>query len=272
MLAGEEMAPKRKVASAPPAARMPPAPAEATTIHTRILRLALAVQDARAYWEHFDLEIPVSDRAKVAFEQRWFGAKSLERVRYLIASFTDQYAAFPGAFAVLRHWSSMDLPTRHVICHWHLQLSDPIYRRFTSECLIQRRELRDPKVDRDAVLRWVKSEFPDKWSDATCVQFASKLLSAALEAGLVTKRDPRSLLFPKVPDRALAYLLYLLRETRFEGTLTSNPYLASLGLDEDLLSQRARTLPGVTMGRMMSLVEFEWAYPDLAGWAREVAS
>lgn len=38
-----------------------------------------------------------------------------------------------------------------------------------------------------------KTEFPDCWSEATAVQFASKLLSAASEAGLVSpKRNPRA--------------------------------------------------------------------------------
>ena len=47
--------------------------------------------------------------------------------------------------------------------------------------------------------------------------------------------------------------------------------LASVGLDEYQLSQRARVLPGVTMRRMMGLVEFDWAYPDLLSWAKEIA-
>ena len=40
-----------------------------------------------------------------------------------------------------------DPATRQVICHWHAQLSDPIYRRFTGEFLIERRTLKDPKVE-----------------------------------------------------------------------------------------------------------------------------
>jgi hypothetical protein len=247
-------------------------PSETTAIHTRLLRLALAVEESRNYLERADGTVPAADRAKVAFEQRWFGAKSLERVRYLIAAFTDRYDAFPSALAALHRWSSMDLATRQVICHWHLQLADPIYRRFAGEFLVQRRGLRESKVDRDAVLRWVKAEFPGKWADATNVQFASKLLSAALEAGLVTKRDPRSLLYPKVSDQALAYLLYLLREIRFEGSLTANPYLASVGLDDELLAARSKTLPGVTLRRMMHLVEFDWAFAELSAWAKEVVT
>jgi hypothetical protein len=261
-------------AQAPSSVRMPASarPIEATEIHTRILRLALGIEDARHYWEHVDPSVPAAARATTAFEQRWFGAKSLERVRYLLASFQVRYDAFPDALAALCRWRTMDAASREVICHWHLQLSDPIYRRFSDELLNLRRGLPGAKVDRDAVLRWVKAEYPDKWSESTCVQFASKLLSAALEAGLVSKRDPRALLYPKVPDTALAYLLYLLRGTQIGGSLASNPYLRSVGIDEDLLGARARTLPGVTVHRMQHLVDFQWTHPDLLSWAREALS
>lgn len=243
-------------------------PAEATAIHTRILRLALGIEESRSYWEHVDTKVPPAQRALTAFEQRWFGAKSLERVRFLLSNFVDRYDPFPEALAVLQRWHSMDAATRQVVCHWHLQLSDPLYRRFTGKFLVERRGLRDPKVDRDIALRWVKNEFPERWSEATSVQFASKLLSAASEAGVVSpKRDPRSLLLPKVTDLALGYLLHLLRGTRIEGTLIENPYLASVGLTEGFLDQRLRALPGMTFRRMAGLTEFEWAAPSLTAWA-----
>ncbi len=243
-------------------------PSEATDIHTRILRLALGIEESRSYWEHVDPKVPPAQRALIAFEHRWFGAKSLERVRFLLSSFVDRYDPFPDALAVLQRWRSMDAATRQVVCHWHLQLSDPLYRRFTGMFLVERRGLRDPKVDRNIALRWVKNEFPDRWSEATTVQFASKLLSAASEAGVVSpKRDPRSLPLPKVTDLALAYLLHLLRGTRFEGTLTENPYLASVGLTEGFLDQRLRALPGITFRRMAHLTELEWESPNLTAWA-----
>jgi hypothetical protein len=100
------------------------------------------------------------------------------------------------------------------------------------------------------------------------VQFASKLLSAGSEAGLLTaKRDPREPLYPKVPDLALAYLLYLLRSLTFEGSLTDNPYVASVGLEGTFLDQRLRSLRGIEFRRMGALTEFEWAYPTLRAWA-----
>lgn len=243
-------------------------PAEETEIHTRILRLALGIEEARAYWAHVDPAVPPGERALVAFEQRWFGGKTLERVKTLLPYLAIRYDAFPEALGVLRRWRQMDPATRQVICHWHAQLSDPIYRRFTGEYLIERRTLRDPKVDRPAVARWIRQSFQGRWSEATILQFASKLLSAASEAGLVSpRRDPRSLIFPKVPDAAIAYLLHLLRTVRLQGSLTENPYVASVGLGDGVLEQRLRAVPSITLRRMGHLVEMDWAYPTLTAWA-----
>lgn len=241
---------------------------EATEIHTQVLRLALGVEEARAYWSRVDPSVPPAARALTAFEQRWFGAKTLVRVKTLLGYFATRYDAFPASLAVLRRWREMDPAARQVICHWHLQLTDPIYRKFTGEFLLERRALHTPQVDRPAVARWLRQAWPERWQEATVIQFASKLLSAGAEAGLLSaKRDPRALLFPKVPDLALVYLLYLLRTLRFQGTLTENPYLQSVGLDGSFLDQRLKTVRGVVLRRMGRLVEFDWSYPTLTAWA-----
>jgi hypothetical protein len=125
------------------------------------------------------------------------------------------------------------------------------------------------KMAAEAGFHWLRQEFPGRWSDATQVQFASKLLSAASEAGLVSpKRDPRTLPLPKVTDAALGYVLHLLRGTRIAGTLTDNPYLASLGLSDGFLDGRLRHLPGVKLRRMGGLTEFDWNAADLPSWAQ----
>lgn len=241
---------------------------EVTEAHTRILRLALAIEESRAYWANVDPAVPPTERNLAAFEQRWFGAKTLERVRTLLPNMSARYDAFPSALSVLRGWPHMDPPTRQLLCHWHLQLSDPIYRTFTGHFLVARRESIRPELDRDVVVRWVNQEYPDRWGPATVIQFASKLLSAAYEAGLVGKnKDPRPLVVPKVTDVALAYLLYLLREVRIAGTQLDNPYLASVGLTGGFLDQRLRSLPGIDYRRMGTLTEFHWAAPDLVAWA-----
>lgn len=243
-------------------------PAETTEVHTRILRLALGIEESRAYWANVDPAVPPGPRALQAFEQRWFGAKTLDRVKTLLPYLAVRYDAFPEAFGVLRSWQNMDPATRQVICHWHVQLTDPIYRRFTGELLIERRTLKEPKVDRPAVARWLRHAWPDRWAEATVLQFASKLLSAASEAGLVSpRRDPRALLFPKVPDHAIAYLLHLLRGVSHAGSLTENAYVSSVGLGDGFLDQRLKTIPSITLRRMGRLVELDWAHPTLSAWA-----
>jgi hypothetical protein len=258
-------------AKGPQPTMAPSTPGEATEIHTGILRLALAVEESRAYWSHADpdrLQPPgtPAERALLAFEKRWFGAKTMPRIRFLLPNLAARCDAFPQSLAVLHRWAAMDAHTRRAVCHFHMQLSDPIYRRFTGDFLVQRRNATGSDIDRDIVLRWVQREFPDRWAPATCIQFASKLLSAASEAGLISaKKDPRKLLAPLVPELALAYLLYVLRGLRFEGTLVANPYLASIGLVPN--DARLASLPGVQCRRMGDLVDFQWAAPDLSAWA-----
>ena len=250
----------------PPAA--PSGPAEVTEIHTHILRLALGIEESRAYWANVDPTVPLATRPVFAFENRWFGAKSLERVRTLLGNFVLRYDAYPEGLAVLRRWRNMDPNTRQVICHWHLQLCDPIYRRFTGTFLVERRDSSNLPIGRSTVLRWVDGEYPGKWAAATKVQFASKLLSAASEAGLLSmKRDPRTLLFPKVTPLALGYWFYFLRGVRFGGTLVENPYLASVGLVGGILDQALRSLPGITYRHMAGLHDFDFDAPSLAAWA-----
>jgi hypothetical protein len=266
-------------ARAPAATATPPLlPEEARDIHTRLLRLALGVEESRAYWSNVDPMVPAPARPVRAFEERWFGAKSMERVRVLLANFVSRYDTHPAALATLRRWSglpqghpaAMDPATRRLLCHWHLQLADPIYRAFTGTFLPERRLEVASGLDRDVVLRWVQRTFPERWAAVTCVQFASKLLSAASEAGLVSAPpDPRKFLLPVISDRALGYLLVLLRGLRVEGTLLDNAYLRSVGLrpGDGTLEPRLRALPGLSYRRMAELTDLEFTARDLLGWA-----
>ena len=245
----------------------PVRPAEVTAVHTRLLKCALIVEESRAYWQHVDPEA-ADHPAGRAFEDYWFGAKSLDRTKVLIANLRARFDAFPPGLSVLRTWPDMDPETRTAICHWHLQLADPLYRAFTGTYLPERRAAARPEVRQDQVVAWVSQQGPGRWTMSTRIQFASKLLSCAYTAGLVTgRRDPRPLGFPRVPDAALAYLLHLLREVDYEGTLTDNPYLRSVGLEGGILEDRLRGLPGLQYRRLADLVDFGWSFPDLATWA-----
>jgi len=219
------------------------APAEVAIPHTRLLQLALAVPESRAYWAHVTPGVPPARRALQAFEERWFGAKSLHRVRRLLTNLAARFDAYPAALEAIRRSPALDPASRRLICHWHLMLADPLYRAFAAGFLVARRADGVPTVDLQAARRFVETTLPDRWGPATTRQFAQKLLAAASEAGLISARvDPRRFLQPLVTDAAIAHLVALLREVRYPGPVLESPYAASLGVPADVLARRLRAL------------------------------
>lgn len=244
-------------------------PHEVTEVHTRLQKATLEVEASREYWSRTDGCEPVS--AGQAFEESWFGSRSLSRIQELLINLRARYDAFPPTLRVLHRWSAMDPDTRRLLCHWHLQLSDPLYRAFTGDFLVDRRESIRAELTRDVVMAWVTSQGGERWAVSTRLKFASRLLSSAFSAGLLSSnRDPRRIQVPRVGDRALEYLLYLLRQVEFEGSLLGNRYLNSVGLEGGSLEDRLRRLPGLRFRRQGDLVEFGWVHGDLLAWADAV--
>lgn len=245
-------------------------PSEITAIHTRIMRCALAVEDARAYWSVPELG-PYAGRSNRAFKEYWFGARSHARVEVLLINMRVRFDAYPEALAVLRAWPDMDPGTRTQIGHWHLQLADPLYRAFTGTFLPERWAEGRPEITLARAVAWVSDQDTGKWTMSSRMTFASKLMSAAAEAGLIgSRRDPRPLRLPRVTDEALLYLLHLLRGVEFEGTLFENPYLASVGLTGGELSARLRALPGLRYERQGTLIDATWEADSLTSWFAQV--
>jgi hypothetical protein len=241
---------------------------EVREIHSRLIKCPLAVEESRAYWARAN---PDDDRpdAQIAFENYWFGAKSLPWVKVLVLNMQSRFDAFPEAFAVLRRWHSMAPETRTAICHWHLQLTDPLYRAFSGDFLVNRHGALRPEIHRNTVITWVSDQCPGRWTIPSRQKLASRLLSSAHSAGLVSgRRDPRQLVFPRVRDDALAYLLHLLRGISFEGSLNRNPYLRSVGIEGSILESRFAALPSLQYRRIGDVIEFGWRHQSLTAWAK----
>ena len=244
---------------------MSPRPTEVSEVTARILKCVLEVDNSRAYWHRRQGNTAPSDQQ--AFEEYWFGAKSLARVKVLLSSFQARFDAIPEALAVLGRWTHMEPGTRNLICHWHLQFSDAMYRRFTGDYLAQRRHGTRNHITRAPVIAWIGEQGAGRWSMGTRIELASKLMSCAYAAGLLgSKRDPRPLATPRVHDEALAYLMYLLRGVEFQGTLLDNPYVASVDLSGRLFENRLGRLPGLHLRRQGDLLDFGWQYPGLREW------
>lgn len=242
-------------------------PSEVVEFHTRLMKCALEVDNSRAYWQRVH-ENNGSGSARQAFDEYWFGARSFLRVQRMMQDFRARFDAYPSALHVLARWTGMDPETRRLICHWHLQLSDPLYRAFAGRFLVKRHEEGRIEITRHLVVPWVDEQAPGRWKKPTQIKFARNLLTAAFSAGLIgSNRDPRPLQYPRVNDIALSYLMYLLREVEFAGTLLENPYTASVGLQGALLENRIRGLESLRFRRQGGLVEYGWRFPSLISWA-----
>jgi hypothetical protein len=259
-------APRKARARRTPPAKPPARPREEGRLHTRVLKCTLETANSRIFWAESVAQ--QSMQAEVAFEEGWFGHRSLTRLRELLTNLRARYEAFPSALQVLRSWQGMGGDTQKLICHWHLQLSDSLYRQFSGAFLPERLLQGQPTVSKQQVVTWLGEAGGGRWSGSTRLQLASKLLSTANSAGLIQgKRDPRPIVFPLVPDDALSYLLHLLREVDFEGTVLANPYLRSVGLEGSLLNDRLKRLPDLSYGRQGDLVDMGWKHRDLSAWA-----
>ena len=246
------------------------APAETTEVHTRILRLALGIDEARAYWAHVDPAVPPG-AARAPGLRAALVRREDARPREDAAPLPRRpVRRLPGG--ARRAPPLAPHGPRHA--PGHLPLARPAHRPHL------------PALHRRVPRRAAHAQGPEGGSPGggplaapdlartagrrpPIVQFASKLLSAASEAGLVSpKRDPRALLFPKVPDHAIAYLLLPApRRPPRRARSPRTPYVASVGLGDGFLDQRLKTIPAITLRRMGALVELDWAHPTLTAWA-----
>ncbi len=113
--------------------------AEALEPHTRMMKCTLEIEPSRSYWCACAANRgPLSKEQ--AFEQSVFGSKTYLRVERLLADMRHRYDAFPFALEVLGKWQPMELGDRAIICHWHTQIADPVYRSFTGSYLVERYE------------------------------------------------------------------------------------------------------------------------------------
>lgn len=226
----------------------------------------LAADDAYAYWRRVDPSVPVPLRAKLAFDQRWFGTKSEARVDVIIRTLAERFDPYPESLQLLQRLGTIPSSLRPLICHLHTQLSDPIYRRFTGEYLPMRRDDGHATVDRETVARWVDTLYPGRWATSTLVKFGTNMLSTAFDAGLVGRRDPRALTMASIPDAIIGYLLYLLRGVHIDGSLTDNLYMRSLGMGPGALRTLASRIPGIRFIEIAGVMDLTFLEPSLTAW------
>lgn len=202
---------------------------EVSIPHTGLLRLGLATAHSLAFWTRATVDAPLGELCRMAEEQSWFGDSTPSRVKYLVAHLQKR---FPYPARKLLEFRSRPEPRKNaLVCHWHLQLADPVYRDYTGHFLLLC-WARGGSLSLDETAAWLARRAPARhWRENTRRRMASGLMSAATEAGLLsrTSRMERELKLPPVDEDDLAYLGELLKLAGAQ-TKSSNPYLISVGL------------------------------------------
>lgn len=174
--------------------------------HTGLLRMGLEVDLSRTFWSRADVKEEARERRARAAREGWFPELSDARLRYVIAELDKR---FPHrALVALRQWRP-DEVRAPLICHWHLQWSDPLYRDFSSGFLVSAWARPEARVSVADVDQWLTQRGShDGWSLSTRRRLASGLLSAACEAGFVKGSGrAKELRTVAVDSASLTYLL-----------------------------------------------------------------
>lgn len=238
-------------------------PQEVREIHTRLLRLGMAVEESRAYWRKYQPGQARKEATEQAFEERWFGAKSYKRVEYLIFSLGTRFEGFVDK---LKAWDPEEKQDRCWVCHFHLQFTDPLYRLFSDGYLSRRLERSQPSVENLSALEWLEELAPGRWAAATAERLVSGLSSCLTEAGFCRgRKSPRAISIPPISDTSLAYLLYFLKDAEFEGRLLTNPYIGGTRLGPDL-NLRLKKLPGIEFQSRGDVSTIGWKHETFQDW------
>ena len=201
---------------------------EVTTPHTGLLRLGLALSQSVVFWERAREDKPVKALQEQAVAEEWFGSLSATRTRYVVGQLSKRFPF--EAREALSFGDGLEPHQAQLRCHWHLQLADPVYRRFTSQYLLGRWTSPHAMVELEGVIKWVGGlPLAQDWKTVTVRRMGSGLLSAATEAGLCQGggKKERILKVPRSEPEDIIYLRTVLSRAQAMDSLPL--YMNSIG-------------------------------------------
>jgi hypothetical protein len=173
--------------------------------------MGLEVEASRLFWQRALPEEPATERRRRAREEGWYPRLSEARLRYLMGELEKR---FPSALLEpLRSWGPEPERQAPLVCHWHLQWSDPLYLDFTSGYLVESWARSDRSVSVNDVDGWLQRRGShSSWSESTRRRLASGLLAAARDAGFLRGQGRQKELRTVMVDEASLLYLSRLRE------------------------------------------------------------
>ncbi len=209
-----------------------PSMKEVNQEHTGLLRMGLEVDSSVTFWSRAEPGESASARRSRAIAEGWFSGLSEVRQKYLLSELGKRFP--DGVLPALKAWKPEQESQSSLVCHWHLQWSDPLYRVFCTDFWVSRWASPEATIDNKAVQGWLeKRGSHTDWSPSTLRRLASGLLSAVTDAGLCqgSGKNRRELRVLQATPKSLAYLMAFLSQQADTG-VSEDAYLCGISVTE----------------------------------------
>lgn len=176
--------------------------------HLYAYRVTARLMESREYIQKVELEESFSEVLKRAVAEGWFGVKSKDMTRRIIAALYSRYSQYPKGLCILKNsLDTMDSGEFRLISQFHLVLADPYYRWLTGVYFPQRRSDGFGFLSLDELVVEFSKIVQTELKPVTIRSYCSKLLTIARDVGLLKGKVKKEFEEPEVSEKALLYVL-----------------------------------------------------------------
>lgn len=224
---------------------------------TLIMKVGARLDETRIFLRNVDLLDDLKLQKEKVWNEQWFGFLSEEMTERLVYANYQRFTQFPDLIQVIKNWMNKGLENHDfkLICHFHIQLSDPFYRWATGDYFYERYKDGFDDISSPILTKKLEEQFKNLKTLTTQSynRISRGILSSARDTGILKGKADKSFNTPLVSIEFLGYVIYSLQKFDFPfSELPNSPYIKSILKDE---SQFKRLL---VEGQRKNWWEFNW--------------
>jgi hypothetical protein len=173
-------------------------------------RVTARLLESREYIQKVRENESLSETSKRALVEGWFGVKSKDMTRRIVAYLYLRYSNYPLAIKILKFSNdTIDMIDFRMISHFHLLLADPYYRWLTGVYLPSRKQDGFKFVSQEEVIYEFSKIVKSELEPITMKTYCSKLLTTARDVGLLNGKTKKEFEEPVLTERAMLYIFLI---------------------------------------------------------------
>lgn len=175
--------------------------------HFHAYRVAARLKESIEYIQKVRLEESQTEISNRAIREAWFGSKSKDMTRRIVAYMYARYSIYKTGLRILKN-SIEDLEAYdfRMISHFHLQLADPYYRWLTGVYFPKRKQDGFTNVTPDVLIPEFAKVVESDLKPVSIRTYCSKVLTTAKDVGLLKGKTKKEFDSPILSEKALLYI------------------------------------------------------------------